>query len=134
MWVLFWRVNGQLWSPTASAQTPEMLIVTHFFEGFSRVKARPAGRVRKLSKPRGSRRVGPGAVQKITGRIGSGHEIVKSHGSGGVGLTRPDPRKLTRPVKSCFCFNLSGRSSQVASLSEGGRYSLLVHCCMRRVS
>ena len=48
----------------------------------------------------GSGRVGSGRVG--SGRVGSGQEVefFKPHGSGRVVLTRPDLRKVIRPVKS----------------------------------
>ena len=43
---------------------------------------------------------GPGGLQDIagrvgSGRVGSGEEVSKSRGSGSVTLTRPDPRGFT---------------------------------------
>ena len=66
-------------------------------QGFSRVKVRPAGRVRSFSKTHGSSQVGSGDVRNLTGRVGSNQEGFEYHGSGRVTLTRTDP---TRPAKS----------------------------------
>ena len=44
-----------------------------------------SGRFRRISKPRGSGRVGSRVLQNLTGRVGSGQEISKSRGSGRVG-------------------------------------------------
>ena len=38
----------------------------------------------------GSGRVGSGGVRIFTGQAGAGQEVVKSHGSGGFILIRPD--------------------------------------------
>ena len=39
-------------------------------------------RVRTVSKPRGSSRLGPGGVAIFTGRVGSGQEVFQDHGVG----------------------------------------------------
>ena len=68
--------------------------------GFSRVMTRPADRVRRYKKTRGSNRVGPGGVGNPTGRVGSGLEVFKYYGSDRVTLTRSDPREGIPPAKS----------------------------------
>ena len=46
---------------------------TAIFQGFSRVMTRPAGRVKRVSKSRGSGRVGSGLEVFKISRVGSGH-------------------------------------------------------------
>ena len=62
-----------------------------FTQGFSWVMTRLADRIRRLSKSRGSSGVGSRGVWNITGRVGSGQEVVKFCGSERVTLIRPDP-------------------------------------------
>ena len=57
------------------------------------------GRVKRDSTTRVSSRVGSGDVRNLTGRVESGQEVFKSHGSGRVTLTQSDPRQVIRPVK-----------------------------------
>ena len=78
-------------------------------QGFSRVMTRPAGRVTCCSKCHGSGRVESGRVKRfsnLVGRVRSGQEYFKSHGSGRVG-SRGD-EKLTREI--------SGRASMTREL------------------
>ena len=60
-------------------------------QGISRVMTRPACRITRCSKPRGSSRVGPGRFGNLTGRVGTGHGVFKSQGSGRVTLTNEKP-------------------------------------------
>ena len=87
---------------TQSIQSQEVLEFSRVGSG---VFPRPRGRVRTVSKPRGSSRVGSGGVGNLTGRVGSGRvgsgqEVFQYHGSGRVSLTRSDPRTVIRLVKS----------------------------------
>ena len=83
--------------------------------GFSWVMIRPSGRVRMVSKTRGSSRVRSGQVgsgrvgsgrvgsgRVGSGRVGSGRvesvqEIFKSHEADRVTVTRSDPREMIDP-------------------------------------
>ena len=56
--------------PTWPMETPNT------FQGFSRVMTRPEGRVRRVSKCRGSDRVGSGGVRYVTVRVGSGPQVL----------------------------------------------------------
>ena len=76
----------------------------HRIQGFSRVVTCPEGRVRSFPQSRGASLVGSRGVRNLTGRVGLGLFLVSRVGSGRVGsgrvaLIRPDPRKVTRPVK-----------------------------------
>ena len=46
-----------------------------------------SGRVRRISKSRGSGRAGPTRIENLAGRVDSGLEVFKSRGSGRVGST-----------------------------------------------
>ena len=66
---------------------------------FSRVTTRPAGRIRRLSKPRGSSQAGSGGVWKSRGldRIGPGGDeasLTARVGSGRVTLGLSDLREV----------------------------------------
>ena len=87
----------------------------YFFQGFSRVMTRPAGRVRRCSKYVGSGRVRSGGVQNLTGRVwssgvGSGRAVFKITrvtsgqvgrvGSGGFKITECLAQQLYWPATS----------------------------------
>ena len=55
-----------------------------FFQSFSRIMTRPAGRIKEVLEIRGASRVGLRGVRNLTGL---GQQIVKSDET----LTRPDP-------------------------------------------
>ena len=57
---------------------------------FTRATTRPAGQVRRLSKSRGSDRVGPGGVTNLMCRVASGRarRCFKPHVSGCIGSGR----------------------------------------------
>ena len=87
------------WGPLLCAASTRPLEWENY-QGFSRVMTRPAGRVKGVSKSRGSdrvgslrfkiSRVGSGRFKRFpksrgSGRVGSGQEASKSRGSGRVG-------------------------------------------------
>lgn len=57
--------------------------------GFSRSTTRPTRLIRRNAKSRGASRVRSGGVRHLMGRVRSGQECFKSHGSGRFTLTRP---------------------------------------------
>ena len=57
-------------------------------QAFSGVMTRPADRVRRFSKSRGSSRVGSRGVRNITGRVGLGRDGSDRVGSDRIGLGR----------------------------------------------
>ena len=79
-------------------------------QGFSRVMTRPAGRVTRVSKCRGSGRVGSGQELNIfAGRVGWGQEDFQSRGSGWVGSKSFAISRVGSPVGSKRFRNLTGR-------------------------
>ena len=66
---------------------------------FSKSRGIGSGRVWRFSKSRGSGRVGSRRLEILACWVGSGQDVSK-FSRVGSGLTRPDPRNLTRSVKS----------------------------------
>ena len=83
-------------APTTNAHKV-LTIVTNIL-GFSRVVPRPRGSGRQQVVK--SSRVDSGWVRRCSKCRGSCHEVLEPHGSGWVSVFRPDPRELTRPVKT----------------------------------
>lgn len=74
-------------------------------QGISQVTARPAGLVRRQSNSRGSSWVGSGRVRRWleihgSSRVGSEGFQKSRLGSDHPGPTQPEPREVTRPLKS----------------------------------
>ena len=65
---------------------PGAVVCGQFLQGFLRAMTRPAGRVKGVSKSRGSGRVGSLRFKIKILRVGSGQKVSKSRGSGRVGL------------------------------------------------
>ena len=70
--------------------------------------------ITRCSKPRRSSRVGPGFSRNCTGRIGSGQEAFKCHGSGS---SHPAP---IRPAGSDLTRESPGKNVEDGDIIEGG--------------